>query len=162
MLTNKNAFTLIELLVVVLIIGILAAVAVPQYKLAVAKSSYTQAITLGTSLFNAEKVYQLANGTMTPDLDKLDINLPYYDSQTKKAYDSNNKKVACYKGGDPEIYCRLELFGATVFWWSIAESSLCLFDSAQQEFSFAEKVCKSFCNTEPRIEWSTMKTCIIK
>lgn len=73
MIQNKYAFTLIELLVVVLIIGILAAVAVPQYQKAVMKSRMTQAFITARAFMNAQAVYYLANGTYAKDFDTLDI-----------------------------------------------------------------------------------------
>ncbi len=74
---NKQAFTLIELLVVVLIIGILAAVALPQYQKAVEKSKSVQGITLVKSFAQAAEAFHLANGTYVTnaDLDTLDIGL---------------------------------------------------------------------------------------
>ena len=60
---GKNAgFTLIELLVVVLIIGILAAVAVPQYEKAVEKSRAAGVVQKAKSLQTAVDMYLLVNG----------------------------------------------------------------------------------------------------
>ena len=62
---NKQAFTLIELLVVVLIIGILAAVAVPQYTFAVEKARLSESLTVMSSLEKAIDVWLLEHGTPT-------------------------------------------------------------------------------------------------
>ena len=73
---NKQAFTLIELLVVVLIIGILAAVAVPQYTQAVEKSRFATYRALANSLATAAEAAYLANGAWPTSLDELSIDLP--------------------------------------------------------------------------------------
>ncbi len=75
---DKNAgFTLIELLVVVLIIGILAAVALPQYEKAVWKSRVMgQVPTLKTVKESLERYY-MANGSYPlDDVTGLDIDIP--------------------------------------------------------------------------------------
>lgn len=59
---TKAAFTLIELLVVVLIIGILAAVAVPQYQKAVEKSRLSEALVNISTMQKAIEAYLLSNG----------------------------------------------------------------------------------------------------
>jgi len=70
---NVKAFTLIELLVVVLIIGILAAVAVPQYQKAVWKSRTAQLYAAVKAIATAQEIYFMANGTYATRFDELDI-----------------------------------------------------------------------------------------
>ena len=74
---GKNAgLTRIELLVVVLIIGILAAVALPRYEQAVKKTRLMRWTPFVKALANAEESYWMANGRYTPKIEDLDISYP--------------------------------------------------------------------------------------
>lgn len=74
--SRLKGFTLIELLVVVLIIGILSAVALPQYEKAVNKARAAEAWTYAKAFADAQKIYYLSNGEFTSDLSRLDIEMP--------------------------------------------------------------------------------------
>lgn len=80
---KSQGFTLIELLVVVLIIGILAAIAVPRYQKAVLKSRLHTGIPMVASLYQAQQSYFLANGDYVKDIDNLEISIPIDESCTK-------------------------------------------------------------------------------
>ena len=70
---NKSGFTLVELLVVVLIIGILAAVAVPQYFKVAEKGRISEAVTCAGNLNGSQERYFLKNNSYTSTSGNLDV-----------------------------------------------------------------------------------------
>jgi prepilin-type N-terminal cleavage/methylation domain-containing protein len=71
----KKGFTLIELLVVVLIIGILATIALPQYQKAVLKSKVSAVFPLLKAAVDAQERHMLATDSYATTFGQLDIQL---------------------------------------------------------------------------------------
>lgn len=72
-MNNKKGFTLIELLVVVLILGILAAMAMPQYFKAVERSRMTEAVTLMANIADAQQRKYLQVNRYAKEYTGLDV-----------------------------------------------------------------------------------------
>ena len=141
---NKQAFTLIELLVVVLIIGILAAVALPQYQAMVDKARYVELIEAGRAIKNAQEIYYLANGEYSTDLSALDLSMPdtYWNTYTNNLYTGQDARVVLYSRQSayenaPRFFFMYDHIAPTEAW--LPGKSYCYAYSQR-----GEKTCKLF------------------
>ena len=111
-----SGFTLVELLIVIIIIGILATMAIPQYNKMVERTKWTEAISILGTIRQAGLLYYAQygdypynyslNGPLQSPAIPLDIEIPQtkYDSQSKngryvyRLYGKNTtgKQQCCY------------------------------------------------------------------
>ena len=64
---NRKGFTLIELMIVVVIIGILAALAIPRFMQATTKSKQSEAKGILKQIYTMERTYRQENGSYGDD-----------------------------------------------------------------------------------------------
>ncbi len=109
---KKQGFTLIELLVVVLIIGILTAVALPQYQKAVRKSRFAEVQYTLNSLMRATEIYIMENGYSSVTLLGSDISevLAVQMPWTSCASESCDTQMGTWR-----IICTSA--NCSVYWW---------------------------------------------
>ena len=140
---NKKGFTLIEMLVVVLIIGILAAVVLPQYKMAVARTQLAQIMNITKSVKSASQRYYLTQDKYPNSINDLDIEV--------------NSDISCGVSTSA-AYCYNKQFA---LWKSSISSSVECAAKTQDEKSALAKACKDFTKSSNCFLSKGASTCVV-
>ena len=128
-----KGFTLIELLVVVLIIGILAAVAVPQYQKAVEKSRVMEAITILKEMDQAQQLCTLEHGFNACYQDRFFENSDYVPP-TPLLTDECLDTAPCFHTKDWEFFSEDLLYANRIKNGELAEDLLYI-STAYRDFT---------------------------
>ena len=156
---NKKGFTLIEMLVVVLIIGILAGIALPQYRVAVTKAKVASMLPLMRAWKDAYAMWKLQHSEYyeggnseygLPTADDLGVNWPSdWECDNELETVCHNDEWRCYANDEDEegdISCYYKQLNIKMFQadssnnCGIKGKTVCMSD---YQDDFTTKVCKS-------------------
>ena len=151
---NKKGFTLIEILVVVLIIGILAAIAIPQYRMAVTKSKVASILPIMRRWKDALMEYKLQHGSYSagavgsgfPDMNTLGVNFPD-DWECDGSAECWNDYWDCFLNNPADVSCSHQIDDNNTFYIFMHQpdngTNTAGMITCEPEGTEGEKICKA-------------------
>lgn len=148
---------------VVLIIGILAAVMIPQYQFAIKKTKAMERINLASDIYRAQQQYYLINNDYATNWDNLDMSFPRCPSDDKANYACNlknrfNQIAITFKFG-PANEDAYNIYVALFDYAGTKRGSVTCEGSGATD-SVGHKICEAFClNKNYNQVWN--RSCLI-
>ena len=150
----KLGFTLLELLVVVLILGILAAIALPQYQYSVIKTKYMRMTDMARVIKDAQERYYLINNQYAKQFSGLDVEFSLDNIDNNDGWEygnvgdiqlvlSNPQTTANWqKSGEAYMAYNLRLDAAGNIWEDAVAVCAAYYESGEN----GKRICRSFPN----------------